>query len=251
MNEVNNFHKSFEVKMGAGNKRYGGGSIIGILLVIVGGGLLLDAFNILEFGDMLHMWWPSALMVIALVQIASGSGSIVGSGVLFTVGALIQLGKLDYLPGGFWSAFWPIVIILIGVSLIMSKRKKKLFTDPLNVGQISVDGSRIDRTAFFGGADCQVVSDDFTGGNLTAVFGGVKADFRNANIKNGTAILNITAVFGGVELRVPDGWIVIVRGTPIFGGIDESARRKIPNINEPGPTLIVDCTVVFGGIEIS
>lgn len=249
MNNGNDFNKSFEFKMGGG-KRFGGGSIIGLLLVLVGAGLLLDAFNVLEFSDALHMWWPSALMVIALVQVASGSGSIVGSGVLFTIGALLQLSKLDYLPGGFWSAFWPIVIILIGASMLMNRRKKKIFSDPMNIGPISVDGSRIDRTAFFGGADCQVVSDDFTGGNMTAVFGGIKADFRNAKIKDGNALLSLTAVFGGVEIRVPDNWVVIVKGTPIFGGIDESGRR-FPNVNEPGPTLVLDCTVVFGGVEIS
>jgi len=94
------FQQHFEMKIGQ-NRGPGFGFWFGIAMVIIGGGLLLDAFNLLEFGEIFDQWWPSLLMLIAVAQLATGSGSIVGSGIMFTIGALLQLSKLEYLPGGY------------------------------------------------------------------------------------------------------------------------------------------------------
>lgn len=253
MSDSTQFHHRFEVNVGE-RRGPGFGFWFGIIMVIIGGGLLLDAFNVVEFGDVLSQWWPSLLMLVAVAQVATGSGSIVGSGILFTVGALLQLSKLGYLPGGFWSAFWPIVIILIGLSFIASRfranrwKKKEQFTDPNFIGTVNVEGSRIDRTAIFTGIDARVVSDDFTGGELTAIFGGIEVDLREASIAGPTARLDVTAVFGGIEIRVPTNWRVITNGTPVFGGIDDKSLNR--NLDANAPTLIVDATAVFGGVEI-
>jgi predicted membrane protein len=243
------FQHSMNVQFGRAQRGPGFGFWVGLILVVVGGGLLLDAFVNVEFGSILSTWWPSLLMFVAVAQLATGSGSIVGSGILFTVGALLQLSELGYLPGGFWSAFWPIVLILIGLSFISSRWKKKEITfDPGTLGRVSVDGSRIDRSALFTGVEVRVTSPDFTGGELTAIFGGVECDLREARIMGKVAQLSVTAVFGGVELRIPDSWNVVVKGTPIFGGIDD---KNVVHPNDPNaPTLVVDATAIFGGVDI-
>jgi len=247
------FQQHFEMKIGQ-NRGPGFGFWFGIAMVIIGGGLLLDAFNVLEFGEIFDQWWPSLLMLIAVAQLATGSGSIVGSGIMFTIGALLQLSKLEYLPGGFWSAFWPIVIILIGISFISSRmrqqrwKKKEPFVDPNFIGTVDVEGSRIDRTAIFSATDARVVSSDFTGGELTAIFGGIEIDLREATMAGPMATIDVTAVFGGVEIRVPQDWRVVTKGTPIFGGIDDKSLNR--NLTASSPTLIIDATAVFGGVEI-
>lgn len=247
------FQQHFEMKIGQ-NRGPGLGFWFGIAMVIIGGGLLLEAFGIVEFGSILHQWWPSLLMLVAVAQLATGSGSIVGGGILFTIGALLQLSKLEYLPGGFWSAFWPIMIILIGLSFISSRmrqnrwKKKEPFDDPNFIGTVNVEGSRVDKTAVFGGVEARVTSKDFTGGQLTAVFGGIEIDLREANMASNMAQINVTAIFGGIELHVPPHWRVITKGTPIFGGIDDKSLSR--NLDASSPTLVVDFTVAFGGIEI-
>ena len=255
MNETQtNFNKTINVTVGKERGGLGFGFMLGVGLVAIGAGLLLDAFGIMEFSDTLGMWWPSLLMVVALIQMITANGSFFGSMILFSIGAILQLNKLDFLPDGFWSAFWPLVLILIGVSFISSRWKRKRFQnradiDPDFVGNINVEGSRVEKTAIFTAIDTQVSSHDFTGGELTALFGGIDVDLRQAKITSGTAYLDVTAIFGGVELRVPPDWNVVVKGTPIFGGIDDKSQRTTSTAESP--ILVINATAIFGGIDIS
>ena len=240
------YSRSFNVKTSSGP---GFGFWLGLILIVVGGGLLLEAFQIFEFGDVFSMWWPSLLMIIAIAQVATRSGGLFGSGILFTVGALLQLSKLGYLPGGFWSAFWPIILILIGLSFIGTRfKKKERSVDPDLVGTINVEGSRVNRTAIFTGINAQVSSQDFTGGELTAIMGGIELDLRNADISGKAAFLDVTAIMGGIELHVPPHWNIVVTGTPIFGGIDDKSMRQPKGPD--APTLMIDATAIMGGVEI-
>ena len=112
------FNSNFNVDVKSGGKRVGFGFFLGIGLVLIGGGLLLDTFGVIEFSSTIGMWWPSLLMLVAVVQLASGNGSLFGSGMLFLVGALLQANKFDWLPGGFWSTFWPVILILLGILIL-------------------------------------------------------------------------------------------------------------------------------------
>ncbi|MDZ4746538.1 MAG: DUF5668 domain-containing protein [bacterium] len=234
---------------------HGGRYVIGFLLVALGVSLLLNSFGLYDFGDFFGTWWPTALMIVAVVQIATGRTNWFWSGVLFLVGALLQASELGMLPGGFWSAFWPAVIILAGISLVFKRGHKKKASltsggDAFFGGSTqNVSGDRVDRSAVFSGQELRVSSRNFAGGELTAVFGGIELDLRDAEIDSGNAMLAVTAVFGGIEIRVPPHWNVVVQGTPIFGGIEDKTRRTFSEgVN--GPVLLLDVTAVFGGVEI-
>ncbi|MCX6141114.1 MAG: LiaF-related protein [Candidatus Kapabacteria bacterium] len=249
----NNVRHSFEMNFGAKKKSIGGQVVMGLIFVIVGGGLLLDTFNIVEFWPLLGTWWPSSLMIIALVKLATRSGSVFGNGMLFTVGALLQLGELDIIHG-FWSAFWPIVLILIGISMLVDRKKNSQPFGMNNTTSGEGDGlpyeeNRLEANAIFAGNDLRVTSRHFTGGEANAIFGGMEIDFRSAEIEGNMVVLKCSAIFGGVEIKVPPHWTVHVKGTPIFGGIDDKTNR-FRDTNVLGPTLVLDATVIFGGIEI-
>lgn len=233
----------------------GGRYVIGFLLVAFGLALLLNAFGFYEFGDFFSTWWPSILIVIAVAQFATGRTQWFWSSILFLAGVLLQAKQLGMLPGGFWSAFWPSVLILAGISMLVNRGHKKKVA-PRSGGDTyfggtsqQVNADKVDRTAIFSGQELRVSSRNFGGGDLTAVFGGIEIDLRDAEIDAPSAMLTVTAVFGGVEVRVPPHWQVVVQGTPIFGGIEDKTMR-VPNTTVKGAILLLDVTAVFGGVEI-
>lgn len=251
--DSNNFQKSFSTNLCAKRNSLGSQVVIGLIFVLVGGGLLLDTFGVIEFWPLLHSWWPSLLMIVALVKLASRSGSVLGSSLLFTVGALLQLGNLD-LISGFWHAFWPIVLILIGISMLVDRKKKRnpFVTDKATSGEadgLPYDQDRLNTNAIFASNDVRVTTKNFLGGDVTALFGGMEIDFRSAEIAGNIVVLKCSAIFGGIELKVPPHWTIHVKGTPIFGGIDDRTNR-FHDTGVIGPTLVLDATVIFGGIEI-
>jgi hypothetical protein len=62
------------------------------------------------------------------------------------------------------------------------------------------------------------------------------------------AQLDIFTAFGGVEVKVPDGWQVEVKGLPLFGGIENATAKEAVAAN--APRLSISATVLFGGLEI-
>ena len=250
--------KSASFRFDMTRRRTGSGLWIGLSLVLFGLGWLLDVFDVLSFGSLLRTWWPTVLMVIAAIQLATRSGSATGSAVLFGIGALLQLSKLNLLPGGFWSAFWPLVVIIIDISLIspyLRNRPRRASTpgfpadmDASTASATVNDDARVDQTALFSSAELRVTSQGFVGGELSAIFGGIEIDLREAAIAGPSALLRATAIFGGIEITVPSSWRVVVTGTPVFGGVDN--RTQFRTADPHGPTLLLDVTAVFGGIEI-
>jgi len=104
----------------------------------------------------------------------------------------------------------------------------------------------------FGGAERRVESQNFEGGKVEAVFGGMELDLSGAAITSPDrrAILEVNAVFGGIEIRVPRTWRVEKKGSAVFGGFDD---KTFPPRPEPGvepPTLVIRGAAVFGGIEV-
>src|SRR5882724_1550404 len=80
-------------------------------------------------------------------------------------------------------------------------------------------------TAVFGGVERHISAQDFRSAQCTAVFGACKIDLRDAQMLGKEATLETYAVFGGVEIRVPEDWEVINRGTAVFGGMGDQRRH--------------------------
>ena len=107
----------------------------------------------------------------------------------------------------------------------------------------------ISDTALLGGVDRRVHSDDFRGGEATAILGGVKLDLRDVTTSRSEVTLDVTALLGGVEVIVPRDWDVQASGTTLFGGFeDKSSAFRSEGKNRP--RLIVKGTAVMGGVTI-
>ena len=98
----------------------------------------------------------------------------------------------------------------------------------------------------FGEQKVNYSKEKFEGCNLTAVFGGIECDLRDAII-NGDVVINSSAIFGGITIFVPEGVKVVINSTPIFGGVSNDIKNK--NIDAEN-TLYINATSIFGGVEV-
>ena len=110
-------------------------------------------------------------------------------------------------------------------------------------------GSYLNEFAIMGGGDRIVRSQDFRGGEVTAIMGGFAIDLRGAAIAGDSATINVFTLWGGVELKVPEDWSVVISAVPILGGTTNSARAFRQG-DAAAKTLIVKGAAIMGGIEV-
>ncbi|MFE9684282.1 DUF1707 domain-containing protein [Streptomyces sp. NPDC006285] len=84
--------------------------------------------------------------------------------------------------------------------------------------------------------------------NSVAFWGGCVIDLREANFAAGEVVVNCFAIMGGVNVIVPPGVEVVVRGIGIMGGFDHG-QEGVPG--EPGaPRVVVTGFAFWGGVGI-
>lgn len=223
------------------------GIVFGGIIVLVGLGLLLDNMGIVSFRDVWR-YWPLLLIVYGVSRVLSSGGisSYVWGGAIALIGALLLLDNLDIVPFNV-DLIWPLVIIAFGLSMLVRAIDRKRHVE----GAPASSGPVLSIVAIFSGHRRNVDSQDFRGGEVVAVFGGVRLDLRHAAMTLDRAVLEINAVFGGVEIRVPENWMVTMKGAGIFGGFDDKSVHPKPDPNVKTPELVITGAAVFGGTSVS
>ena len=195
--------------------------------------------------DRIWRYWPMLLVVAGLMNLGQ-SGARGLAFALLSAGVLLQLGTLGILRFT-WSELWPLLIIVVGGRMIWtSLQARRLRSAPA-----SGDSATMHASAIFGGIERSISTNDFRGGTVNAIFGGVELDFIGADMQGDEAILEVNASFGGVEIRVPTRWTVENRGQAVFGGYSESTRTlDAVDANARRKVLVITGTLFFGGLEV-
>lgn len=221
--------------------------LIGIVFLSVAAvltGNMMGWWNITSFPG----WWTLFIIIPGLASLINNGFSIGGT-IVTAIGVLLLAnvqGWLEFIPK---EVFWIAVFAFIGVFIIVKAvSSPKQYKAPVTYnnfqGQNPIDYSV--GTAVFTESKLQNNSQNFIGGNLTAVFASVKLDASTAICCNGATIA-VTSIFGGVEIIAPQYCRVITSGTPIFGGIKVIKQNTAdPN----APVLKINYTTIFGGIKI-
>ena len=212
---------------------------IGVGLAFIAGGalLLLNNFNALNVGDMLSSWWPVIIMLASIIMLINDRSSYMWAGLVFAVGALLQLRELDIVSFTPWQVIWPLVIMFVGVSILVNLSKPH--------GKVR-SGSQDSITAILGGNEKRNTSDDFQGANITALLGGAKLDIGRATIKK-EARINILGFWGGIEIVVPRGVIVRNETSAILGGVEDTTEKAA---GKNAPVLYITGDVIMAGADI-
>ncbi len=220
--------------------------LLGSILIGLGGLFFLNSLDIFDFNfGRVIFSWQFFFIIIGMYLVLNTSRKMLG-------GILAGLGFIFILPRIFpsidydGSVVLAIILIAFGSYIILNQKKKTEETDDL--GQISKDV--IDDVAIFGGGTKIITSDNFRGGNITAVFGGSEIILKGCKLAEGTNSIDILAVFGGTTIVVPGDWNVIMNVTSIFGGFSNKSVKDPNSFVDQSKTLIIKGLVVFGGGEL-
>jgi predicted membrane protein len=250
--EVNDRMKSgrrpIVVGIHLGKRSYSLGLFWGVLLTLVGTIFLLDNLGIIN-GAHLFRFWPMLLIIAGAFNIVDRERRSWGF-VLLVVGTFLQLNQLG-LAHFSWAAFWPIILIAVGLFVmwnsLTSRKSPPASSAPGGDPRTTVNGA-----AIFSGLERRVTTQDFQGGHVTAIFGGIELDLSEANIQGDEATLEVNAIFGGAEIRIPNSWQVSYCGSPVFGGVEDKTRVRSSDEASGSKTKVLNITgtVMFGGLEI-
>ncbi len=214
--------------------------VIGLAVIIVGVVFTLGNLGLIHTRDYLR-FWPVLIIALGLAKLVDSTGTPGRfAGVVITlVGGMLLLNNLAVVRFRIWD-YWPLLLVALGISIVWQAfgRDSGITKDP---------GRTVSTLAVFGGINQVYETQDFRGGELTAILGGCEIDLRPARMQVDEAILQVFAFWGGIELKVPQEWTVICKGIPILGGFEQ--KTASPPTDNP-KRLIVRGTAIMGGIEI-
>jgi len=219
----------------------------GVLLVIFGGLLIANAFDILPYRlkDII-ISWEMLLIVIGVFSLVNNQSKVIGI-VLISLGTFFLFENYWDFPYYVRKAFWPSVVMVFGLYLILSPpryfrhRKDRDKEDSRDF---------IDEVSIFGGGEKVVTSNEFKGGRVTSIFGGSKINLMNSQLAVGENIIDTFSLFGGCTIIVPAGWNVRVQVASIFGGFSDK-RERMPNlVFDQERVLVIKGLAIFGGGDV-
>lgn len=221
-------------------------AIIGVVLVLVGLFLVMRNTGIFpDFIDHVIFSWPMLLVTIGLVITLGSSGSKSSGVIIMAVGGFFLI-PMIFRETFDINMFWPAVFIIIGVIFIFSRRRS---WNSGTTSSLAAD-DYIDYVHVFSGGERQIVSENFKGGKVTAVFGGSEIDLTKAKLAPGLSEIEIACVFGGTTIIVPDDWNVKIEVVPVLGGFGDSRKLHPGRTIDMSRQLIIKGAVVFGGGEV-
>ena len=215
----------------------------GIVLIAAGALFALNALNITNIDIFFDGWWTLFIIVpcaVGLFTEREKTGNIIG----VAVGVFLLLccqGVLSF--SMLWKLLVPAIVVIIGLKMVFTG----IFGNKANeiIAKIKQNGGETKvGCATFSGCELNYDGEVFEGAELTAVFGGVDCNLKNAIIEKDCAI-QVSAIFGGIDILVPDNVNVKVSSNCIFGGISNKTA-----LHKEAPTIYVSGTCMFGGVKI-
>jgi predicted membrane protein len=209
--------------------------VLGLCVMLAGLVLALDSLGFIEAGNIFR-FWPLILVAIGAVKWMSPVPQKMSAFIWIVAGVaflLVSLGRMSF--GGVWA----MILFLVGAKIAWKALRPAVL--PRDADSV------IDLMQFMGGTKTVVTTQDFKGGQVTAVMGGCEIDLRHASMPEGrAAVIDTFAFWGGIEIRVPDDWEVVSQGGAALGGFVNNAR------SQPGSKrrLVVTGLAVMGGVEV-
>jgi len=216
--------------------------VFGAIVIVVGLALLVETTDVYD-AEILLQYVPSLFVLLGVYAlVVSGFRNLFGPIAVIVVAAAWQLVTLEYVQAEAITELWPLLVVAFGLSLIINHYRSRSQSREISDASISAIG-------VFGGSGQRSTAAAFESADLTAIFGGVELDLRDAGIKDRPATVNATAMFGGCEIAVPPEWNVRMDVLPIFGGAEDERKRRERDHDEID--LVVTGFAAFGGVSVT
>lgn len=196
----------------------------GICLILLGAVLILDRLQLANAGELLMRYWPVALMLFGAALVIQSFQRVepVEARQNFNAGNIFAL-----------------VIFSILISQAFSR----------GVTSRTETAETIDVVAVMSRHERVSAGPVFRRGEVTSIWGRADLDLRNTSVAPGEeAVVEVFTLMGGTTIRVPDGWIIDLRATPVMGGVRD---RRTGTRDAPGaPRLVIRGFIMMGGLSI-
>jgi predicted membrane protein len=187
-----------------------------------------------------------------------------------------------------WRIYWPVLIILIGVIMIIRRSEGKDTSEErketekteikIDTGEKAEDkteektegkeepvfsgnssSGEFNQSNIFGNIHFSSRTKDYPGGSISNVFGDMQIDLQEIDFQSGTKTLNISGVFGSIHILLPKGIPVKFSGSTIAGsvkflevkrdGLMANLHSATPDYESSRKRLRINTSLVFGDIE--
>lgn len=219
--------------------------IWGVVLVAVGVIFGLNALDITNVNVFFDGWWTMFIIIpcfVGLFKSNKKTANLIG----LLIGVVLLLSNQGFFSlRVVWKLLIPTIIVVIGLRLIF----RDFFTakaSKIRKSLIEKNGEIKDYAATFSSKGFNFNREYFQGAGLTAVFGSITCDLRDAIITEDT-VVSVCCIFGSADILLPENVNVKVNTDAIFGGV--SNKHKTIKA-EKVPTVYIDGSCIFGGANI-
>jgi predicted membrane protein len=224
--------------------------VFGVLVILTG--TLLLGFNTgylpYEYKYLVFNW-QVLLIAIGLINLFSREGWLTGV-VLIAVGVFFWIPMLYSFTFNFKAVFWPALIILFGVMIIIKKGFGRKWHDKHSMKEFRLDSGFIEETNIFSGSKQKISPVVFTGGKITNIFGGSEIDLSKTTLGEGETVLEIFCAFGGISLIIPSDWVVHIDVTSVLGGFTDKRKYTTSTSSINSKVLYIKGSAILGGGDL-
>src|ERR1700730_6473571 len=149
--------------------------VLGLTIAAAGVLFTLDNLGFLRAGEYIR-YWPVVLVAVGILQMAQAraAAGVVAGGILIFVGSVMLGNNLGLLRMNVWD-FWPLFLVIVGGRIVWQAFSRDV-RDHRGVDGGVDAGSITSAIAVMSGFARTIASQDFRGGELTAVMGGGELD---------------------------------------------------------------------------
>lgn len=218
-----------------------------IALGVIFGGYALGLFELNIFFD---GWWTLFIIIPSLIGLIADKEKLASLGFLAAGVILLLAAQNVFTYDVAWKVILAVFLVIAGLAIIIKNafHNKNDQEVAKKIKEAEKEDKPMDtQIAIFSGNDRTYNDEVFQGALLTAVFGGINLNLKNAKFEKDTIIKAFT-LFGGIDIIVPDNIKVKLKSGFIFGGFSDD--RKNPT-DKGKYTIYIDAAGGFGGITIT